>query len=81
MCLCLDWPLGISMPLKKKQKTQENKEPNQSSGQSAAQVKNKNKNKMAMKYLQKYSTFLAIKEMQIKTTWKSHFTPIIMAKV
>jgi hypothetical protein len=34
---------------------------------------------MTSKYMKKYSTFLVIKEMQIKTTLRFHPTPVRMA--
>ena len=41
----------------------------------------KDKSQMAEAQLKKYSTFLAIKEMQVKTTLKFHLTPIRMANI
>lgn len=42
---------------------------------------NKEGIKMENKHLKWYSASLAFKEMQIKTTISSHYTPIRMAKI
>jgi len=36
---------------------------------------------MAEKHLKKFSTFLVIREMKIKTTLRFQFTPVRMAKI
>ena len=60
--------------------TKTNKQTNKKLKKLGIKTPNTEESQMAERHLWNYSTFLAIKEIQIKTTLRYHLTPIKMAK-
>ena len=61
--------------------TRKNKKPNQKVGKISKQTFLQEDIKMGNKQMKRCSTSLSIREMQIKTTVRYHFTPVRMAAI